>query len=454
MTVSVDTDEETRFKSESSSSAALYKRACAVMPGGTTRTTVYTEPYPIYISHGRGSHVWDVDGVDRLDLICNYSALILGHCNPAVVEAIASQAARGTAFAAAIPEEVELAEELCDRVPSLQEVRFTSSGTEATMFALRLARAFTGRRKIARFEGAYHGTHDFAEVSTHPSLAVAGPADRPEPVGDSAGTHPAVLENVVVLPFNDLFSTSKLLRENAADLSAVIVEPVIGSGGIIPAQKLFLQGLRALTVELGVLLIFDEIISLRVGRGGAQEWYGVRPDLTTMGKIIGGGLPVAAFGGRREIMEHMNPVRTDAVLQGGTYNGNPLGMAAGLAQLHQLTPDVYEDLNRKGDWLSARLVEVFHEYEVPAQVTSFGSLLNVHFAMGPITDYRSFRSANHDVRHEFVLGLLNRGVLVAPRGMMALCTALTEAELQHVVDAAVDVTRLHADDWARRVERG
>jgi glutamate-1-semialdehyde 2,1-aminomutase len=451
MAVAFDTDEEARFRTLSRASAEFYERACTVMPGGTTRTTVYTEPYPIYIARGRGSHVWDADGVDRLDLICNYSAMILGHCNPAVVRAITEQATRGTAFAAANPGEVELAEELCGRIPSVEQVRFTSSGTEATMFAMRLARAFTGRPKVARFEGGYHGTHDFAEVSTHPSVALAGAADRPRAVADSAGTHPAALENAVVLPFNDLSSTSDLLYEHAADVAALIVEPVLGAGGVIAADKAFLHGLRSLTAELGIVLIFDEIISLRVAQGGAQEWYGVRPDLTTMGKIIGGGLPVAAVGGRRDIMEHMNPATTNPVLQGGTFNGNPLGMAAGLAQLRQLTPQVYDDLNRKGSWLSQRLVEMFHEYEVPAHVTSFGSLLNVHFTEEPVTNYRSEQRANHAVMHEFTLGLLNRGVLVAPRGMMAICTELTDPELEQVVDAAEDVTRLHAADWARRV---
>lgn len=418
-------------------SRALYEQACKVMPGGTTRTTTYFSPYPLYIERGEGCYVWDVDGTRRLDLICNYSALILGHAHPAVTAAIQSQAERGTAFAAANPLEVELARELCRRIPSLQMVRFTNSGTEATMFAMRLARAFTGRPKIARFEGGYHGTHDFAEVSTRPALERAGPADAPVPVPDSIGTPGEVLAETIVLPFNDGAAVERILDRHRSEVAAVIIEPVMGAGGVIPAEPEFLRGLRRLTAELGVLLVFDEVISLRVAPGGAQELYGVRPDLTTMGKIIGGGLPVAAFGGRADVMEMLDPRRREGLPHGGTYNGHPLGMAAGLATLQELTPEVYATLSRKGESVRSRLREVFDGHDVAAQVTGIGSLFNVHFTSLPVRDHRSMRSADQRLQRDFFIGLINHGVLLAPRSMGALSTPVGKEELEEFL-VAVD----------------
>ncbi len=417
-------------------SRVLYEQACKVMPGGTTRTTTYFAPYPLYIERGRGCDVWDVDGTRRLDFICNYSALILGHAHPKVTAAIQAQAERGTAFAAANPVEVQLAQELCRRIPSLEMVRFTNSGTEATMFAMRLARAFTGRRKIARVEGGYHGTHDFAEVSTRPLLERAGPPDAPVAVPDSIGTPASVVAETIVLPFNNAAGVERILTRHRNEVAAVIIEPIIGAGGVIPAEPEFLRGLRRLTEDLGILLIFDEVISLRVAPGGAQELYGVRPDLTTMGKIIGGGLPVAAFGGRADIMELLDPRRPESMPHGGTYNGHPLGMAAGLATLRELTPEVYADLSRKGDWVRSRLRERFEAHDVAAQVTGIGSLFNVHFTSLPVRDHRATRTANQQMHRDFFLGLINNGILLAPRAMGAIPTPAGDAELEQLVDAA------------------
>ena len=405
------------------------------MPGGTTRTTTYFDPYPLYIERGQGCRVWDVDGIERIDMLGNYTAMILGHAHPKVVEAIRRQAARGTGFAAANPLEVELATLLCERVPSLDAVRFCNSGTEATMFAMRLARAFTGRPKIARMEGGYHGTHDHAEVSTHPAVAEAGPADAPIARPDSIGTPEWALEQTIVLPFNNPDAAEAILRRHPADVAAVILEPVIGAGGVIAATPEFLRRLRAITRELGMLLIFDEVISLRVAPGGAQELYGVTPDLTTMGKIIGGGLPVAAFGGRADVMELLDPRREGSIAQGGTYNGNPLGMAAGIAAMTELTPSVYAELNRKGARVAEMLVEVFASHEVPVQVNTAGSLFALHFTETPVVDYRGVASSNKQRSKDFFLALVNHGVLLAPRGMGALSTPMGEDELQLFVDA-------------------
>ena len=417
------------------------------MPGGTTRTTTYFDPYPLYIDRGAGCRVWDVDGAERIDMIGNYTAMILGHSHPKVVEAIRKQAARGTAFAAANPIEVELATLLCERVPSLELVRFCNSGTEATMFAMRLARAFTGRPKIARIEGGYHGTHDYAEVSTHPTVAEAGASDRPTASPDSIGTPAWALRDTVVLPFNNPDAAERILREEAGQVAAVILEPIIGAGGVIASTREFLERLRSVTRRLGMLLIFDEVISLRVAPGGAQQLYGITPDLTTMGKIIGGGLPVAAFGGRADVMELMDPRREPNLPQGGTYNGNPLGMAAGVAALKELTPDVYEDLNRKGARVKDQLTEVFASHGLAAQVNSAGSLLAIHFTDIAVVDYRTKATSNPTITHDFFLALVNHGVLMAPRAMGALSTPMGEPDIQEFVDAVDAVISEQLPRW-------
>lgn len=409
------------------------------MPGGTTRTTTYFDPYPLYIERGEGCRVWDADGTERIDMLGNYTAMILGHAYPKVVEAIQRQAARGTGFAAANPHEVELATLLCERVPSLDAVRFCNSGTEATMFALRLARAFTRRPKIARMEGGYHGTHDYAEVSTHPDLSLAGPDEAPIAQPDSIGTPDWALEEVVVLPFNHPDAAEAIIRREGARLAAVILEPIIGAGGVISATPEFLGRMREVTRELGILLIFDEVISFRVAPGGAQQVYGVTPDLTTLGKIIGGGLPVAAFGGRADVMELLDPRRKPSLAQGGTYNGNPLGMAAGVAAMRELTPDVYEELNRKGARVAEQLAEVFASHDVAVQVNGAGSMFALHFTDEPVVDYRTKARADPRRTRDLFLGLVNHGVLMAPRAMGALSTPMGEDDIQEFIDA-VDAT--------------
>jgi glutamate-1-semialdehyde 2,1-aminomutase len=441
------TDPEEIYRQTTPGSRALHEKAVRVMPGGTTRTTTYFDPYPLFVDRGEGCLVWDVDGTERVDMIGNYTAMILGHAHPKVVEAIRAQAGRGTAFAAANAIEGELAEILCERVPSLDLVRFCNSGTEATMFAMRLARAFTGRPRIARIEGGYHGTHDYAEVSTHPVPAEAGPADRPLARPDSIGTPAWALEQTVVLPFNDPDAAERILRQEGSQVAAVILEPIIGAGGVIAATPEFLERLRRVTSELGMLLIFDEVISLRVAPGGAQQLYGVTPDLTTMGKIIGGGLPVAAFGGRADVMELLDPRRQPNLAQGGTYNGNPLGMAAGVAAMKELTPDVYEDLNRKGARIKDQLSEVFASHGVAAQVNGVASLLAIHFTSTPVTDYRSKATSDDRMTREFFLGLLNHGVLMAPRAMGALSTPMGEDAIQRFVDAADAVVAEQLPRW-------
>jgi glutamate-1-semialdehyde 2,1-aminomutase len=315
------------------------------------------------------------------------------------------------------------------------------------MFAMRLARAFTGRPKIARMEGGYHGTHDHAEVSTHPVVSEAGPADAPIPRPDSMGTPAWALEETVVLPFNSPDAAEAIIRRHAGQVAGVILEPIIGAGGVIPATVEFLQRLRQVTEELGILLIFDEVISFRVAPGGAQQLYGVTPDLTTLGKIIGGGLPVAAFGGRGDVMELLDPRREPNIAQGGTYNGNPLGMAAGLAAMTELTPDVYEDLNRKGARVCEQLTEVFASHGVAVQVNGAGSLLALHFTDRPVVDYRTMAAADKNRTRDLFLGLVNHGTLMAPRAMGALSTPMGEQDIQEFIDAVDTVVAEQRPRW-------
>src|SRR2546427_5490522 len=439
---------ETTYRLQTPGSRALHDSAVTVMPGGTTRTTTYFDPYPLYITRGEGCRIWDADGTERLDMLGNYTAMILGHAHPKVVEAVRKQAAQGTGFAAANPMEVTLGAALCERVPSPDMVRFSNSGPEATLYAMRLARAFTGRPKIARIEGGYHGTHDYAEVSTHPDVAEAGPPDAPIPRPDSIGTPDWALENTVVLPFNNADAAEAIIRREGGQLAAVILEPIIGAGGVLAATLEFLERLRKVTRELGILLIFDEVISFRVAPGGAQQLYGVTPDVTTLGKIIGGGLPVAAFGGRADVMDLLDPRRNPNIAQGGTYNGNPLGMARGLAAMTELTPDVYEALNRKGARVSEQLAEVFASHDVAVQVNSAGSLFALHFTDQPVVDYRSMAAADKKKTRDLFLGLVNHGVLMAPRAMGALSTPMGEDDVQEFIDAVDDVVAEQKMHWA------
>jgi glutamate-1-semialdehyde 2,1-aminomutase len=412
---------EEQFLATTTRSRELYERALQVMPGGVTRTSIYSEPYPIYAARGEGCRVWDVDGTRRLDLVVNYTALVAGHAHPAVVEAIREQAARGTAFAAPNPPEVALARELVERIASIEKIRFTNSGTEATMMALRLARAHTGRTKFAKVEGGYHGSHDLVQ----------------DP--EVAGTLPDVGEFAVVIPYNDAAGATAILDRHGAELAAVIVEPILGSGGMIPADPEYLQALRAACDRHGSLLIFDEVISFRVARGGAQEEYGIRPDLTTLGKVIGGGLPVAAFGGRADVMELLDPRRPGFLPQAGTLNGHPLGMAAGVATLALLTPEVYAELDRRGERTREGLRALFAEHEVAAQVTGVSSLMQIHFTPDPVRSNRDVQRTDARRRADFVLGLCNHGVLLNSRGMAALSTPVGEAEIDEFLEAVDSV---------------
>ena len=337
------------FPDESSHSASLFERACKVLPGGNSRFTTFQLPYPIYAQSAEGIHIVDVDGSKRIDFLNNYTSLIHGHRHPAIVAAMVAQAQRLGAVAMTTEVEIELAELLCDRIPSLDQIRFTNSGTEGVMQALRAARAYTGRPKIAKCEGLYHGAYDYAEPTygmQREDFATPAPASVPY----AEGTPKGALNDVVVIPYNDPEAIERLLVPHADQLASLIVDPLPTSLGTISVTREFVEAARRFTTAHDIILIFDEVVSFRIAAGGAQEVLGVQPDLTALGKIIGGGLPIGAVGGRREVMSVFDARRgRPALPHGGTFNANPITMAAGLAAMSQMTPAEYERINRLGD---------------------------------------------------------------------------------------------------------
>ena len=413
-------------------SEQLFAAAQRVMPGGVNspvRACRAVGAEPRFLSRGKGSRVWDVDGNEFVDLVCSWGPLILGHCHPAVEEAVLAAARRGLSFGANTEAEVELAELVC-RMTGIEMVRMVNSGTEAVMSALRLARGATGRSKLIKFAGCYHGHCDAMLVKAG-SGALTGGAP------DSAGVPAELAGDTLTAQYNDLASVRRLLDANPGQVAAIIVEPVAANMGVVPPQLGFLQGLRTLCDETGALLIFDEVITgFRLAPGGAQAYYGVRADLVTYGKIIGGGMPVGAYGGSRALLEQVAPL--GPVYQAGTLSGNPVAMAAGLAQLQILarTPEVYSELERRGALLEAGLRDALRR--VPVQVNRVGSVLTVFFTQEPVTGYAQARQADTGRFAQWYRGLLARGIYAAPSQFeaMFLSAAHTDAEIGRILQAA------------------
>jgi glutamate-1-semialdehyde 2,1-aminomutase len=424
------------YKAKTSRSRQMYEEALRVMPGGNSRTTTFFDPYPFFITRGAGARIWDADGAERLDFNGNYTSLILGHAHPSVVEAVAEQATRGMSFPGPSEHEVKLAGLLTQRIPSMEVVRFTNSGTEATMNAVRAARAFTGRSKLAKFEGAYHGTHDWVLVSVSPDPAKSGSRKRPKPVAYSAGVPDTVLKHTVVLPWNDAEACVKILEKQGRDIAALIVDPLMANAGLLVPQPGFLARLREVTERLGIVLIFDEVISFRVAPGGAQQRFGVRPDLTTLGKIIGGGLAVGAFGGRAEVMNYYDPRGGKGrISHGGTFNANPVTMAGGVATMQELTPEAYAKLDALGDRVRAGVTRILSKGKQPAQVTGLGSLFWIHWTKKRLSDYRSSRPADAERPLRTFMALLNDGVLLTQRGLGCCSLAMVDADVDRFLEA-------------------
>jgi glutamate-1-semialdehyde 2,1-aminomutase len=417
-----------------SESDRLLRAAERVIPGGVNspvRAFRGVGGRPFFVARGAGARLWDVDGRAYLDFVGSWGPLILGHAPAAVVEAVAAAAAGGTSYGAPTPGEVELAELLTAAYPSMEMVRLVSSGTEATMSAIRVARGATGRELLVKFEGCYHGHADSLLVKAGSGGATFG-------IPDSGGVPEALARLTLTVPYNDLDAVRDVFRTSGDRVAAVIVEPVAGNMGVVPPAPGFLEGLRELTAAHGALLIFDEVITgFRVAYGGAQARYGVRPDLTCLGKIIGGGLPVGAYGGRRDLMQKVAPL--GPVYQAGTLSGNPLAVAAGLATLRALGQgDPYARLEALGARLEAGLRRAAGTAGVAVTLNRVGSMLTGFFCEGPVTDWASARRADTGRYGRYFHGMLERGVYLAPSQFEAAFVSLahTEADIDLAVRAA------------------
>lgn len=438
-----------RFLESTSATADLYDEARRYIPAGTSRIHYYFRPYPIYARSGNGCYVTDADGVERIDFLNNMTSLIHGHANPAIKRALIDQIERGTAFSEPTEQELGLARLMSDRVKTIEKIRFANSGTEAVMMAIKLARAFTGRSRIAKFEGFYHGYYDYIQVSYNPTPAQWGPEDAPASVASSGGLAGSVESDVLVLPYNNREAVEKLLAEHGHSIAGLITDPLSNRGGFpLPAEG-FLTFLRDITRAYGIVLIYDEVISFRLAYGGAQGKYGGDPDLTTYGKVIGGGLPVGAVGGNGDIMGLLDAsAGAPRVISGGTFSANPMTMAAGQACMEQMTPEAYARLDVLGERLRTRSNAVFAAAGENAQLTGDGSLFRVLMTNNPVTDYRSsVKNAAPASRFARLhLNLLDEGIIISKEGLACLSTPMTEAEVDHFV-AALEraVERLQAE---------
>ena len=419
--------EKTAYFQRSPGSRAILEEAARYLPDGVTRGAGW-EPYPLFWDRGHGCRVWDVDGVERLDFFGNNSALPLGHAHPAVVEALQRRLTGGVSFNAPHQAHVTLARTICERIESIERVRFTNSGTEATMNCVHAARAFTGRSKIAKVDGAYHGLYD--------AVAFAGPGSETPHAPDLPSMPPQAADEVVILPFNDPEAAEEILDGHRDELAAVIVEPMMGGAGFIEADREYLHALREFTSRHEIVLVFDEVCSLRAGPGAGQGYFGVYPDLTALGKSVGGGTPLGAFGGRQDIMRLFGAEEIERhVGHSGSFNGNPLSMVSGAVTFEQLTPRAYERLHRLASRLREGIRAVCGEFDVPVQVTGIGSLFGVHFTDRPVRNAQDARRADADRRLQVFLGLINEGIWTSSSLIGAVSTPMAEDEIDAYLDA-------------------
>ncbi len=425
------------FPSPDSASATLFERARKVMPGGNSRHTVYTSPYPIYALRGHGARVTDADGVERLDFINNYTSMIHGHAFPPVVDALRKQAGELIAVGAPSQLEVELAELLTSRVPSLEQVRFCNSGSEAVMFAMKAARAHTGRSKIAKIEGCYHGSYDYAEVSQQPKPKLWGEADRPVATATSAGTPQGVLDDMVILPMNDLPAARAIIAANAESLAAVLLDPLPSRLMFAQLTPEFAQGVAEAIRAVGGLLIVDEVYTLRLDMPGRQPWLGVKADIVTMGKIMGGGLPVGAFGGSAEVLSVYDQTLGHAkVGHGGTFNASPMTMAAGLAAMRALDSEAMAHINALGVRLREGLGNILRTLNLGGPVLGAGSLATFLPGGEDIATVRDVARQPQvfQTLSKLHVELLNRGMLINPAIHYVISTPMTEADIDFTLE--------------------
>lgn len=432
------------MNTEDTRSRRLYERALRVMPGGVSRNTVLRQPHPCYAERGEGCYVTDIEGVRRLDFGNNMASLIHGHAHPAIVGAVARQLAKGTAFSLATEVEVLLAEHLCARSHGFERIRFVNSGTEAVLCCLKAARAFTGRPKIAKVEGAYHGIYDPAEVSQTARPSNWGDPQQPRSVPVCEGTPQGVLDDVVIIPFNDPERAVAILKRHADALACVLVDPLPHRVGLMRATPEFISALRCWTSHNGALLIFDEVITFRSEYGGAQQWFEERPDLTALGKLIGGGFPVGALAGRAEVMDVLNPL-ADSVRfpHSGTFSANPVTMTAGLATMELFDPSAVNRLNALGERARRQIAGAIKAAGIPACVTGAGSMFRIHLKPAAPRDYReSFAGAAESRLLRVLLDhLFANGIMLINSGAGTLSTPMNGPEIDRLTEVLLDGLR-------------
>ncbi|UCZ52125.1 glutamate-1-semialdehyde 2,1-aminomutase [Bacillus shivajii] len=414
-------------------SQEAFKKAKEVMPGGVNspvRAFKSVNMDPVYMERGEGAHIWDIDGNEYIDYVLSWGPLILGHADEQVVSSLKEMTEKGTSFGAPAEMETTLAELVIDRVPSIEVVRMVNSGTEATMSALRLARGYTGKNKIVKFEGCYHGHGDSLLIKAGSGVATLG-------LPDSPGVPESVAKNTLTVPYNDMESLKLAFKEFGDDIAAVILEPVAGNMGVVPPEPGFLQDVRNITEEHGSLMIFDEVMTgFRVGYECAQGELGVTPDLTCLGKVIGGGLPVGAYGGKREIMEQIAPA--GPIYQAGTLSGNPLAMTAGYETLNQLTRESYEHFAQLGKQLEDGLRQAAEKYEIPHWINRAGSMVGFFFTNEKVVNYETAASSDLEMFKKYFRYMLEQGISIPPSQFegMFLSTKHTKEDIDKTISAA------------------
>ena len=415
---------EERYRADNPKSLAQHRQACMAMPGGNTRASIHADPFPLTMARGEGARLWDLDGHEYADFLSEFTAGIYGHSHPAIRQAVEEALADGLNFGAHTETEARFAAAVCARFPSIELVRFTNSGTEANLMAVSAARAITGRPKILVFAGGYHGGVFYFRGHGSPLNA---PFD------------------FLVSRYNDLKAVEDLIRPCRTELAAILVEPMQGTTGCIPAERGFLAGLRALADDTGALLIFDEVMTSRLASGGLQQVHGILPDLTTLGKYLGGGMSFGAFGGRADIMEHFDPRRPDAFQHAGTFNNNVLTMNAGLVGLTQVyTPERAHTLNEWGDRLRRRLNTIVQQHGLAMQFTGLGSMMSVHMTDRPIRSEEDAAAGNDALRDLFWFDLVASGIWFAKRGMFALSIAIDDGDADKLAAAVEDFAQTRA----------
>lgn len=417
-----------KYAEERPVSEKLYQDACRYLPGGDTRTATFYLPFPAFIDRGRGAYMYDADGHKLLDFQNNYTSLIHGHGHPAIVEAVQSQIGRGSAYTAPFEKQTQLAGLLTERFPSLDLIRFTNSGTEANMHALRIARAYTGKTKIIKTEGGYHGTTDVFEASVDPNIKKAGTLDQIKVIPESRGVSANALKDVLVVPFNDIERTRRMVEAHCEETACLIIEPIMGSAGQITPDIEYLHFLREICTDCGIVLIFDEVVTGRLTLGGAQQYYGVTPDMTTLGKIIGGGTAIGAFGGKREIMELYDP-RRKKMYHSGTFNGNAIAMAAGLAAMEAYDQEMADYVNSLGSYFKKGVLDIYRRHGLNMKISGAGSIYNILFTDKEVKNYRDVAGSHEELNRLLYLLLLTKGVFNAERGMFCMSTAMSREDL-------------------------